>query len=253
MVSGVVLILFIFGILSILYTGVLIAYAGISVSYLWIWPCMGLIFFLVGGSLWYMQVKQLVLLATKYKNIIFFLLLLVAIVIGSIEGMILHCENAKAVSDADYMIILGAQVKGSTVSRSLRYRLDTAVDYLKDNKQTKVIVSGGQGKGEDITEAEAMFVYLVNQGVESCRIIKEEHSTNTEENIRYSRQYITGAPKNIVIVSNGFHLYRALAIGKKQGLEIGSGLAAPTDAIMRPHYYLREALAILKYKITGNI
>ena len=180
-------------------------------------------------------------------------MLIVLIIVGSIESLILCCENKKAISNADYMIILGAQVKGSTVSRSLRYRLDTAVDYLKDNKQTKVIVSGGQGKGEDITEAEAMFVYLVNKGVEPSRIIKEENSTNTVENIQYSRTYITGAPKNIVIVSNGVHLYSALAIGKKQGLEIGSGLAAPTDAIMRPHYYLREALAILKYKITGNI
>lgn len=252
MVSGVVFLL-LFGALSVLYTVMLIAYAGISVSYLWIWPCMGLFSFLAGGSLWYMQVHPPFSFAAKYKKIVVFLILLVVLIIGSIEGMILHCENAKKVSNADYMIILGAQVKGSTVSRTLRYRLDTAIDYLKDNRQTKVIVSGGQGKGEDITEAEAMFVYLVNQGVEQSRIIKEEHSTNTEENIRYSRQYIIGTPKNVVIVSNGFHLYRALAIGKKQGLENGSGLAAPTDAIMRPHYYLREALAILKYKITGNI
>ena len=180
-------------------------------------------------------------------------MLIVLIIVGSIESLILCCENKKAISNADYMIILGAQVKGSTVSRSLRYRLDTAVDYLKDNKQTKVIVSGGQGKGEDITEAEAMFVYLVNKGVEPSRIIKEENSTNTVENIQYSRTYIDDAQKNILIVSNGFHLYRALAIGKKQGLEYSSGLAAPTDTIMRPHYYLREALAILKYKITGNI
>ena len=251
--NGVILTLVILGIVCFFYTGMIVAYAGISVSYLWIWPCMGLLFLFIAGSLWYMHLHPVFSFATKYKRIIIFLVLAALVIVGSIEGMILHCENTKAVPNADYMIILGAQVKGSRVSRSLRYRLDTAADYLKDNRQTKVIVSGGQGKGEAVTEAEAMFCYLVEQGVDSSRIIKEENSTNTEENIRYSRQYITDNPLNILIVSNGFHLYRALAIGKKQGLDHCSGLAAPTDAIMCPHYYLREALAILKYKITGNI
>lgn len=251
--NGVILTLVILGIVCFFYTGMIAAYAGISVSYLWIWPCIGVVFLCIAGSLWYMQLHSVFSFATWYKRIIVFFGLVGLVIIGSIEGMILRCEKAKVVPDADYMIILGAQVKGSRVSRSLRYRLDTAADYLKDNKQTKVIVSGGQGKGEDVTEAEAMYVYLVDKGVESARIIKEEESTNTAENIQYSRQYIAGTPKNILIVSNGFHLYRALAIGKKQGLDHCSGLAAPTDAIMCPHYYLREALAILKYKITGNI
>lgn len=251
--GGFVLVLFIVSLLCFLYTVMLIVYAGISVSYLWIWPCLGAIFLVMGGSLWYIEVQKSFSMLTKYRNVIAFFILIGLVMIGCIESMILYCEHKETVSNADYMIILGAQVKGTKVSRSLRYRLDTAAIYLKEHKETKVIVSGGQGKGEDITEAEAMFSYLVELGVEPSQIIKEDRSTNTEENIRFSRQYFNDTPEHVLIVSNGFHLYRALAIGRKQGLESCSGLAAPTDCIMCPHYYLREALAILKYKITGNI
>lgn len=200
-----------------------------------------------------METKGQSLLASKCRTVVVFFMLVVLAGVGSIEGLILSSENTQVVQDAEYMIVLGAQVKGTKVSRALRYRLDAAAAYLEENTATKVIVSGGQGTGEDITEAEAMFSYLVDQGVDPSRIIKEEKATNTAENIRYSSQYINGSPEHILIVSNGFHIYRSLAIGKKQGLENASGLAAPTDHIMCLHYYLREALAILKYKLTGNI
>lgn len=251
--GGFVFLLVILGIFCLLYAGMITAYAGLSVSYLWIWPCMGLLFFCLAGGIWYMEAKGQPLLASKLRRAVISLMLVALVGIGGIEGLILSSENTQVVPNAEYMIVLGAQVKGTRVSRALRYRLDTAVAYLKENTATKVIVSGGQGTGEDITEAEAMFSYLTDQGVDPSRIIKEERATNTAENIRYSRKYIKGTPKHILIVSNGFHIYRSLAIGKKQGVENMSGLSAPTDRIMCLHYYLREALAILKYKITGNI
>ena len=75
---------------------------------------------------------------------------------------------------ADYMVVLGAQVNGTKVSRALRYRLDAAFEYAMDNKNTKVIVSGAQGYKEDITEAKAMRDYLVEKGLEVERVIMED-------------------------------------------------------------------------------
>jgi len=78
-----------------------------------------------------------------------------------IEGFIIGYGNSKPRDNGDYIIVLGAQVKGTRPSRALRNRLDTAIKYLEENEHTKVIVSGGQGTGEDITEAQAMSEYLL--------------------------------------------------------------------------------------------
>lgn len=97
---------------------------------------------------------------------------------------------SKAEDGAQWIIVLGAQVRGKKITDSLRRRLDTAVCYLKKNKETKVIVSGGQGAGEEITEAEAMAEYLIKQGISKDRIRMEDQSTSTRENLRFSRKFL---------------------------------------------------------------
>ena len=248
-----VIAMFILAVCCFIYAGVLAVYAGLTVSYLWVWPMMGVVSILLGSIFWYMDGHSNPETVILCKKIFVALFLIGIVVLGVLESMII-CSGGKEVqSDARYMIILGAQVKGDKVSRALRYRLDTAGKYLEDNKNTKVIVSGGQGEGESITEAEAMYEYLVEWGIDPGRIIKEEQSTNTAENIQYSKKWVENPKDTVVVVTNGFHIYRALAISRKQGLENSYGLAAPTDKIMFIHYYLREALAVLKYKMTGEI
>ena len=83
----------------------------------------------------------------------------------------------------DFIIVLGAQVRGKKITNSLKRRLDKGAEYLKENPKTRVIVSGGQGKGEDVTEAFAMAQYLVSHGVDGERIFLEEKSRNTYENL----------------------------------------------------------------------
>jgi uncharacterized SAM-binding protein YcdF (DUF218 family) len=170
-----------------------------------------------------------------------------------LEGTIIYYSAKKADPGADYLIVLGAQVRGTTITKSLKKRLDTAIDYLEDNPETVVIVSGGQGTGEAVSEAEAMKKYLVLKGIKASSIITEDKSTNTNENIRFSRNLMKGDNSSVVIVTNGFHIFRSLSIARKQGLSGVQGLAAPSDRILVINYYIREAVGVLKDFLFGNI
>jgi uncharacterized SAM-binding protein YcdF (DUF218 family) len=148
----------------------------------------------------------------------------------------------------DYLIVLGARVKGTTPSLSLQYRIDAAAKYLKDNQTTIAIASGGKGDGEDISEAEAIKNGLIVQGIEEERIILEDKSTDTVENISFSMKLIPNYLKTGLVVSNDFHIYRAKLIAKDLGLQL-AGLPADTPKIAIPKSYSREYLAITKYFI----
>ena len=154
--------------------------------------------------------------------------------------------------NADYLMILGARVKGSVPSLSLQYRIDKAAEYLSANKHTVVIVSGGKGPGEDISEAKAMQQGLIAQGIEEARIMMEDKSTTTHENIVFSKELIPDTATSGLIVSNDFHIYRAVEIAKKEGLDM-KGLPAKTPKVSQLKSYTREYLAITKYYLTGWI
>lgn len=204
-------------------------------------------------------------------------ILLFAFVLGSI----IREAHSQPKQGADYMIILGARVKGDRISPLLRYRLDKALDYLSENRDTMVVVSGGKGSGENLSEAEAMQDYLVEHGIAAERILMEDASANTDQNIRNSIQLIrkqemmnqASKPekkKHLVLVSNGFHLFRATRILGKQlremdgqaetqdvdsGLEdaVIEGLGARTKWYVVPNSYVREVFAVVKYKLSGQI
>ena len=94
----------------------------------------------------------------------------------------------KADGTNTYAIILGAKVKENGVaSLALQYRLDAAVEYLKQYPHVQVIVSGGQGKDEPMSEATFMYTYLVEAGIEENRILQEDDSTSTYENLQFSK------------------------------------------------------------------
>ena len=169
------------------------------------------------------------------------------------EVLIIKNAVQKPEKNADYIVVLGARVNGTRVTLNLKYRLDVAIDYLNENTRTKVVVSGGQGKGEDITEAKAMSDYLIKNGIKSDRIIFEDKSENTSENLEYSAEIIGSKTKKIVIVSNDFHIYRAKCIAKKMGYTDVSGASAKTKPITIPNSFVREAFAVVKYKIFNQI
>ena len=148
-------------------------------------------------------------------------------------------ENATAV-------VLGCRVYGERPSLSLVERLEAAYVYLEENPNAACVVSGGQGEGENISEAEAMYRWLVARGIEKERIYMEDRSTSTEENIAYSKQIIeeNGLNKNIAIVTSEYHSYRAGIIAEKHNLSFG---AAPGQTAWwtLPTFYVRELYAIL--------
>lgn len=169
------------------------------------------------------------------------------------ELIIIQYGAEKPAKHADYVLVLGAQVKGSVPSYALQKRLDVAYEYLAENPDTQVILSGGKGPGEDVTEAYAMAVYLQALGIDKERMILEENSTNTDENIRYSMELMENTDDKVVLVTNYFHVCRGVGVAKKQGLSNVEGLGAPTKWYTVPNQYLREAFAVIKYKICGQI
>lgn len=245
------ILLLVFGIISLFYYGLIIFYAGISSSFSFVWLFLGIIFILTFFIIQYC-IKSEINLGKTWRLLIIFVISIGILVFAGIEGMIIVHANQKAEKGRDYLLVLGAQVKGTTITKSLKYRLDKAVEYLEENPATKVITSGGQGNGEDLTEAEAMKRYLVSQGIDAKRILKEDKSTNTNENIMFSKKLIENQA-SVVIVTNGFHIYRAISIAKKQGIQNVQGLAAPSDRILLVHYYMREFFGVMKDKFMGNL
>ncbi|WHY57950.1 YdcF family protein [Peribacillus simplex] len=171
---------------------------------------------------------------------------------GFLHMKIQESIHQQVPENADYLIILGARVKGSVPSLSLQYRIDKAAEYLTANKHTVVIVSGGKGPGEDISEAKAMQQGLIAQGIEEARIMMEDKSTTTHENIVFSKELIPDTAASGLIVSNDFHIYRAVEIARKEGLDM-KGMPAKTPKVSLVKSYSREYLAITKYYLTELI
>lgn len=163
-----------------------------------------------------------------------------------VEGIILKdiLVNRNNSPKVKYLIVLGAGLKGDIPSEVLKYRLNKAVKYFKENPDTIFIVSGGQGKDELISEAEAMEIYLSERGIPIKNIIKEDKSTSTYENLKFSdkiikEKEITG---DIAVMSNSFHMYRVKMISKKLNFPLKT-VYAETPAIVFPNYMLREYFA----------
>ncbi|MBM7654591.1 YdcF family protein [Neobacillus cucumis] len=163
-----------------------------------------------------------------------------------LQVKIYQYSNLKAPRNADYLIVLGARVNGVEPSLVLASRIDTAAKYLKENKKSVVIASGGMGPGEDISEADAIKRELVKQGINESRILLEDRSTNTYENIKFSKRLLPPQEKSIVVVTSSFHLYRAISLAQYQGLRV-KGLSAETPWMAVFKSYSREYLAITKY------
>lgn len=144
----------------------------------------------------------------------------------------------------DYAIVLGAGLEKDQVSERLKRRLDTAYEALKDN-DIPIIVSGGKGEGELISEAEAMKAYLSNLGMEEKRILLEDKSTSTYENLKLSSKLLTDKGNRILIITSDYHMFRAKMIGKRLGWKV-EGVSAVNPVATRWYLMKRETLAVIK-------
>ncbi|WP_165842270.1 YdcF family protein [Paenibacillus xerothermodurans] len=153
-----------------------------------------------------------------------------------------------ALEDADYMIVLGAGLKGSALSDTLQRRLDTSIQVIRGNPAIPVILSGGQGSDEHLSEAEAMYKYLVSHGIPRERLLLENKSTSTEENLLFSKELMSarGAVNpRVAIVTSDFHLFRAKLLARQIGLPHTVGIASSSPFFVEVNYLIREYFGVL--------
>ena len=237
------------GILCILYC-FSIPFVGFGTRFFLIWGVLGAglllcAFLLCRRRLWRRLPKW-------FRRLCLVLLGVGMLLFMTVEGLILSRFFTRPSQSADVMIVLGAQWRSTGPSRVLRQRLDTAADYLKQHPDVTVIVSGGQGLNEPISEAEGMRGYLIDAGIDESRILAENRSTSTEENLRFSAELFDVGSSRAILVTNNYHVYRACGIAKKQGYRV-EGLAAYSDIWMVPNNLLREFLAVIKDFLCGNM
>lgn len=234
----------------VLYYVICASYAGISSSFIFIWLVGALLF---GGifAFMYMENKNIYELPVLVKRLAAVIIGLVFLMFFIIEALIIGSMSDEPSDDCKYMLVLGCRIKGTTVTKSLKKRLDTAYEYSKDNEEITIIVSGGQGRGEDISEAEAMKAYLVERGIDSSRIIMEDKSVDTSENIRFSAKLIDNMEDGVCVVSNNFHIYRAKKLARGAGFKNVSGAAAGSDPVLLLNYMVREAVGVVKELVFG--
>lgn len=236
------------GILCVLYCLALAITGGTGTWFFLIWGIMGIAFTLWGifrGRIWHAMPHWLHITAGT-------LFLLMLAVFLFTEGCIISGFSKNTDKELDYIVVLGAQLKTTGPSRVLQYRLDTAYEYLTAHPDTKVIVSGGQGSNEPASEAQGIYDYLVKRGIEPDRIVLEDKSVNTEQNIRFSKEFLQADADKVGIVSNNFHVFRAVKLAKAAGYRNVVGIAAPATAFYLPNNMLREFFGVVKDFLMGH-
>lgn len=201
--------------------------------------CLGL------AGIWHLHLKGKILVPRKWMVCFWTTVSFGIVLFGVLFGMILHGQSAGPKEDADYLVVLGAGLRGDRPSLVLEYRIQAAAEYLLAHPESKVVVSGGQGANELISEAEAMRRGLVDLGVEESRIYLEDKSTSTNENLTFSMQFIPEGA-SVVIVTNKFHVFRACHLARECGYASVSGLGADNVWWLNPTNYLRECMAVFK-------
>lgn len=187
----------------------------------------------------------------KWIQITVILIVLIVIVFSGFLAIYGHNNNSNY--DEDVVIVLGAGIHGERVSATLAKRLDVAVEYYQKNSNALIVVSGGQGPQEDISEALAMERYLINKGIPAKQIIKEDKSTSTYENFVFSDKILKekfSQGYSAVFITNYFHIYRAGLTARFAGVS-ANHIGAPIIWYTVPVNYVREMMAIVAVWILG--
>lgn len=181
-------------------------------------------------------------------KIVFFIGMAVFILI---EGAIIMYPK-KNIDNSDYIVILGAGLRGDSITATLRDRLNATIDYVnKSNFDGKIVVSGGQGPGEFITEAEAMKKYLISNGIKND-IIMEDKATNTFENFKFSKEKIKNITENSIdnykvkVITTDFHVLRSSILAKRNNYDNVTFYSSNTKWYLVPTLYAREFFAFFK-------
>ncbi|MCY6482852.1 YdcF family protein [Clostridium aestuarii] len=239
----------ILGICSILYFIAMFIFGGKIISFSEFWIILGVLLIILGTD----RCSGKKTICNKFsKNVKKILKISIAIILMffiSVEGLLIYSGTIYDKAKSDYLVVLGAGLKGERMSQALYARMIKSLEYIKENPDTMIVVSGGQGPGEYISEAEAMERFLVRNDIDKEKIIKEDKSRSTYENLKFTKeklQKLNGNKKvSITIITNNFHVYRAKMLAKRQGFK-AYGMPASLHPLITPNYYVREFLAIIK-------
>lgn len=249
-------IMILLGLLSLGYFVGIVAYAGWSSKFPFFWAGLGVCFL---AAAWVLH---------RHLPIPVWLKIAGFVCVGGglalflfVEGLIVGAMLQKPEPGLDYIVVLGAQVKGNRPSLALSHRIWEAAEYLKENPGTKAILSGGKGTGEDISEAQCMRQELEKLGISEERLIEENKSTSTQENIVFSHALLEADSRKkaeqkeirIGIVTNNFHIYRGTAIAKKKMSCQIQGIPAKSNKFLQMNYLMREFFGVVKDKLAGNL
>ena len=249
-------IMILLGLLSLGYFVGIVAYAGWSSKFPFFWAGLGACFL---AAAWVLHRHLQTPMGLKIAGVV---------CVGGglalflfVEGLIVGAMLQKPEPGLDYIVVLGAQVKGNRPSLALSHRIWEAAEYLKGNPKTRAILSGGKGTGEDISEAQCMRQELEKLGISEERLIEENKSTSTQENIAYSYALLQADSRKeteqkeikIGIVTNNFHIYRGTAIAKKKMNCQIQGIPAKSNTFLQMNYLVREFFGVVKDKLAGNL
>lgn len=159
--------------------------------------------------------------------------------------------NEKADGTHAYAIVLGAKVNADGPSLSLQYRLEAAFEYANRYSEVQLILSGGQGPDEPMSEAEAMRRYLLERGLDEHRLLVESASTTTYENLRYAKSLLPEDIQAVTIITSDYHVARARMLAKNLGLQ-SDVVAAKTPEIVKARLVMRERIALIKTYLFGK-
>lgn len=241
------------GALSLIYFVGLGIFLGAIYLFQWFWFALGVLLIACGAALprwgtlplWFRRIWKTVVVVS----------LAVFVITG---GFIVSGMVDEPAAGAEYVVILGAKVNGTKPSLSLRYRIEAAAEYLLENPETVAVASGGRGVNEGISEGEAIARSLESLGISPERILKEEQSTNTKENLLFSKACIESAggkpeQSTVVVVSSDFHIFRAKALARKCGYGNVEGKSNRSVPWLQPNYFVRECFAVWKDLLMGNL
>ena len=175
-----------------------------------------------------------------------------------VEAAIIACAVQPADPGADYVILLGTQYRADGPSVDYRARLISAYEYLNDNPGSILIATGGKGNNEPVSEAEGARIFLTARGIPEDRLLLEDRSRNTVQNIRNAYDLLNEKGEDpsrcsVVIVSASYHLLRARLIAEKTGFNVSGTKGSTGLPILMPHFYTREFFAIIKELAVGSI
>ena len=157
--------------------------------------------------------------------------------------------------DADVYIVFGCKTNGYTPTYALRRRLDHAYGLLSSHPDAVAVLSGGQGDDETVSEAESMRAYLCGLGIDEGRLLIEDRSTSTAENIRYSAALLEKlgyGGKRLCAVSNDFHIKRILLQAKHTGVVLTASPAKTNSAWKLWQNLIREYMVWTRRLVTGS-